>query len=93
LDRQAIRAKQLQAVEKLVDFNKKLLRYSSATNYTDVLTSEQNVLSAQIERVNDHLQQWQAVIALYRSLGGGAKLSEFTVAHNFISDQKLSCNL
>jgi len=73
LDKQAIRAKQMQTVEKSVDLNIKLLRYSSATNYTDVLTSEQNVLSAQIEGVNDRLQQWQALTALYRSLGGGAK--------------------
>jgi len=56
LDKQAIRAKQLQAVEKSVDLNIKLLRYSSAANYTDVLTSKQNVLYAQIEGVNDQLQ-------------------------------------
>nr|WP_121273697.1 efflux transporter outer membrane subunit [Pedobacter schmidteae] len=69
---QEIRIKQLAALQKSVDFTKKLLRYSSATNYTDVLTSEQNLLAAQLEDVDDKLQQWQAVIALYRSLGGGA---------------------
>ena len=73
LEQQTVRAKQLQALVKSVDFNKKLLRYSSATNYTDVLTSEQNLLSAQINGVDDQLQQWQAVITLYRSLGGGDK--------------------
>lgn len=69
---QEIRVKQLAALQKSVDFTKKLLRYSSATNYTDVLTSEQNLLSAQMEDIDDKLQQWQAVIALYRSLGGGS---------------------
>lgn len=69
---QEIRIKQLVALQKSVDFTKKLLRYSSATNYTDVLTSEQNLLAAQLEDVDDKLQQWQAVIALYRSLGAGA---------------------
>lgn len=65
------REKQLASLEKAVDFTKELLRYSSATNYTDVLTSEQNLLTAQIGRINDRLQQWQAVIELYRALGGG----------------------
>ncbi|NML42070.1 efflux transporter outer membrane subunit [Chitinophaga sp. G-6-1-13] len=64
------REKQLASLEKAVDFTKELLRYSSSTNYTDVLTSEQNLLSAQIGSINDRLQQWQAVIALYRALGG-----------------------
>lgn len=68
-----IRVKQLTALQKSVDFTKKLLRYSSATNYTDVLTSEQNLLAAQLEDIDDKLQQWQAVIALYRSLGGGGE--------------------
>ncbi|MNL43022.1 Cation efflux system protein CusC precursor [compost metagenome] len=68
---QEIRVKQLTALQKSVDFTKKLLRYSSATNYTDVLTSEQNLLAAQLEDIDDKLQQWQAVIALYRALGGG----------------------
>lgn len=63
------REKQLASLEKAVDFTKELLRYSSSTNYTDVLTSEQNLLSAQMGRINDQLQQWQAVIALYRALG------------------------
>lgn len=66
---QEIRLKQVAALQKSVDFTKKLLRYSSATNYTDVLTSEQNLLAAQLEGVNDRLLEWQAVIALYRSLG------------------------
>nr|WP_157247308.1 efflux transporter outer membrane subunit [Pedobacter panaciterrae] len=71
IEQQSIRTKQLQSLQKSVDFTKKLLRYSSATNYTDVLTSEQNLLSAQLDNIGDKLQQWQAVISLYRALGGG----------------------
>lgn len=71
LGQQSIRTKQLQSLQKSVDFTKKLLRYSSATNYTDVLTSEQNLLSAELDNIGDKLQQWQAVISLYRALGGG----------------------
>jgi outer membrane protein TolC len=50
-----------------------LLKYTSSTNYTDVLTSEVNLLSAQLNGINDKLQQLQAVVSLYQSLGGGWK--------------------
>jgi len=65
------RAKQIAALEKSVDYTEELLRYSSATNYTDVLTSEQSLLAAQLSGVNDRLQKLQAVVNLYRALGGG----------------------
>ncbi|HET6252923.1 MAG TPA: efflux RND transporter permease subunit [Puia sp.] len=71
LEKQGTRRDQIQSLEKAVDFTKELLRYSSATNYTDVLTSEQSLLSAQLSGVNDRLQQLQAVVDLYRALGGG----------------------
>lgn len=67
------REKQIEALEKAVDFTQQLLEYSSATNYTDVLTSEQNLLAAQLSGVNDNLQKLQAVVDLYRALGGGWK--------------------
>jgi len=54
-----------------VDYTEQLLRYSSATNYTDVLTSEQALLAARLSGVNDRLQQLQAIVNLYRALGGG----------------------
>ncbi len=65
------RAKQIAALEKSVDYTEQLLRYSSATNYNDVLTSEQSLLGAQLNAVNDRLQQLQAIVNLYRALGGG----------------------
>jgi outer membrane protein, multidrug efflux system len=71
LEKQASRNNQLQALDKAVNFTKQLLRYSSATNYTDVLTSEQALLAAQLSAVNDRLQQLQAVVDLYKALGGG----------------------
>jgi multidrug efflux system outer membrane protein len=67
------RAKQIQALEKAVEYTEQLLRFSSATNYTDVLTSEQSLLAAQLSGVNDRLQKLQAVVNLYRALGGGWK--------------------
>lgn len=60
-------------LQKSVEFTKELLKYSANTNYTDVLTSEQSLLSAQLNSVSDKEQQFQAIISLYRSLGGGWK--------------------
>jgi multidrug efflux system outer membrane protein len=73
VEKEEARAKQIAALEKAVDFTQELLRYSSATNYTDVLTSEQSLLAAQLSGVNDRLQKLQSVVNLYRALGGGWK--------------------
>ena len=73
VEKEDSREKQIEALEKAVDFTQQLLEYSSATNYTDVLTSEQNLLAAQLSGVNDNLQKLQAVVDLYRALGGGWK--------------------
>ena len=73
VEKEDSRAKQIAALEKAVDFTQQLLEYSSATNYTDVLTSQQNLLSAQLSGINDELQKLQALLDLYRALGGGRK--------------------
>jgi outer membrane protein, multidrug efflux system len=49
-----------------------LLTYGSA-NYTEVLNAQASLLSAQLSSVNDRLQQLNAVVSLYRALGGGWK--------------------
>ncbi|HEV2355891.1 MAG TPA: TolC family protein, partial [Puia sp.] len=71
LGKQGTRREEIQSLEKAVDFTKELLKYSSATNYTDVLTSEQSLLAAQLDGVNDKLQELQAIVDLYEALGGG----------------------
>lgn len=71
VEKETSRAKQIASLEKAVDYTKELLKYSSATNYTDVLTSEQSLLAAQLSGVNDRLQKLQAIVNLYRALGGG----------------------
>ena len=70
-DKIKIRELQISFLQKSVDYTKELLKYSANTNYTDVLTSEQSLLAARLSSVNDKVQQLQAVISLYRSLGGG----------------------
>jgi multidrug efflux system outer membrane protein len=72
-EKEVARTKQIASLTKAVEFTEELLKYSSATNYTDVLTSQQSLLTAQLSAVNDRLEKLQAVVNLYRSLGGGWK--------------------
>jgi multidrug efflux system outer membrane protein len=68
----AIRNLQLDALKRSVDYTRLLLKGGYVT-YTDVLTSEQGYLAAQLSSVNDRLQQLTAIVSLYQSLGGGWK--------------------
>jgi len=61
---------QLEALEKAVTYSRELLQYGEA-NYTEVLTAQQNYLSAQLSNINYKLQQLTAGVDLYRALGGG----------------------
>lgn len=72
LDKMSVRINQLTALQKSVEYSQELLRYGSA-NYTEVIQARQSLLAAQLNRVNDRLQQLQAVVNLYRALGGGAR--------------------
>ncbi|MFA6471842.1 MAG: TolC family protein [Candidatus Latescibacterota bacterium] len=67
-----LRELQLDSLNKSVDYTKELLTYGTA-NYTEVLNALQGLLSAQLSSVNDRLQQLNAVVSLYRALGGGWK--------------------
>ncbi len=67
-----LRELQLNSLLKSVDYTKELLTYGSA-NYTEVLNAQQGLLNAQINSVNDRLQELSAVVSLYRALGGGWK--------------------
>jgi outer membrane protein, multidrug efflux system len=69
--RTSIRQKQITALAQSVDFTKELLTNNSATNYNDVITAEQALLSAQLSAVNDQLQKKLALVSLYHALGGG----------------------
>jgi multidrug efflux system outer membrane protein len=69
-DKKRIRTQQLAALVKSVDYTEELLRAGFA-NYTEVLTARQSLLQAQLNGVNDDLQQRQAVTDLYHALGGG----------------------
>lgn len=72
VDKAAVRTNQLNALQKSVEYSRELLRYGSA-NYIEVINARQSLLGAELGRVNDRLQQLQAIVDLYRALGGGWK--------------------
>lgn len=72
VEKMNIRTNQISALQKSVEYTQELLQNGFAT-YTEIITARQSLLQAELGRVNDRLQQLQAVVNLYRSLGGGWK--------------------
>ena len=70
LEKINIRSKQMTALRHSVSYSQELLENGFA-NYTEIITARQSLLQAELGGVNDRLQQLQAVVNLYRSLGGG----------------------
>lgn len=66
----ALREKQIESLEKSVEYTQQLLTLGTST-YLEVLTAQQSLLSAQLSEVTDNFQQMQAIVNLYRALGGG----------------------
>lgn len=65
-----IRRKQLEALRTSVYFTQELLKAGEA-NYTEVLSAQQNYISARLNQVSDRLEQLQYNVNLYKALGGG----------------------
>ena len=61
---------QVEQLDKAVTYTNALFQSGEAT-YLELLTSQQNLLSAQLSEVADNFQRIQAVINLYSALGGG----------------------
>ena len=72
LRKSEIRESQIESSRNSVYFTQELLKAGEA-NYTEVLTAEQNLLSAQLNQVNDKLEQLQCTVNLYKALGGDVK--------------------
>lgn len=66
------REMQIEACRNSVYFTQELLKAGDA-NYTEVLTAEQNLLSALLTQVDDRLEQLQYSVNLYKALGGGVE--------------------
>ena len=66
----SIRTNQMTALQRSVQYSQELLRYGFA-NYTEIITARLSLLQAELGGVNDRLQALNAIVNLYRSLGGG----------------------
>ncbi len=63
---------QIADLEAATEKTRLLVQYSN-TNYLEVLTAQQSLLSAQLTLAEDESDKALSVIALYRALGGGAE--------------------
>ena len=70
IEKRDIRRNQMIALTRSVEYSLELLRNGFAI-YPEVITARQSLLQAELGSVNDRLQQLQATVNLYRSLGGG----------------------
>jgi len=61
---------QIDALQTAVTSTRLLMRHGT-TNYLEVLTAQQSLLSAQLSEVSDKYDEVQSVILLYHALGGG----------------------
>tara|TARA_R110002124_G_scaffold114915_2_gene270489 strand:- start:1209 stop:2123 length:915 start_codon:yes stop_codon:yes gene_type:complete len=55
------------------ELNSEILLNNGFGTYLDLLTARQNALNAELNTIDNKLQQLQAVVELYRALGGGWK--------------------
>ncbi len=67
-----IRMRQIEALESAVESTQLLMRHGDAT-YLEVLTAQQNLLSAQLSQIADRFEGIQGIVNLYQALGGGAE--------------------
>lgn len=72
IEKSQLLTEQVFNLERSVEYTRDLLLYSTgSTNYLEVLTAQQGLLSAQMNLINTDLTRARAVINLYQALGGG----------------------
>lgn len=67
-----VSARQIEALEEAVRATRLLMTYSSGSNYLEVLTAQQSLLTAQLTETQEIFDKIQGIIKLYHALGGGA---------------------
>lgn len=67
-----IGTRQVRTLQEVVRKTELLMRHSS-TNYLEVLTAQQSLLSAEQTQAQDRFDEIQGVINLYHALGGGSR--------------------
>lgn len=71
-EKSKLEAHRIEVLKKNVEATQQLMGLST-TNYLEVITAEENLLNAEINKVSDDLAKMQAVVSLYNALGGGVK--------------------
>ncbi|NLP58527.1 efflux transporter outer membrane subunit [Lutibacter sp. B1] len=66
----SIRKNQLDVLTQAADYSDELLQYGMV-NYLEVLTAKDNALNTELGYITNKYNQMNAIITLYRSLGGG----------------------
>ncbi len=65
-----IREQQVETLKKASEYSEELLAYGLA-NYLEVLTAKDNALNSELNLIDNRYKQFNAIITLYRALGGG----------------------
>ena len=65
-----IKSKEVNVLASSVEVSSELFKYGKA-NYLEVLTAQRDALSSKLELVDIKKQQYNSIINLYKSLGGG----------------------
>jgi NodT family efflux transporter outer membrane factor (OMF) lipoprotein len=69
-EKSELEQKQIDALSKSVEYTKDLLAMGGAS-YIEVITSQQQLLNAELSKVADDFYKMQAIVNLYSALGGG----------------------
>lgn len=70
LEREAIKQKEYEAYQNATQYSEELLTYGMAT-YLDVLISKEAALNARLSVINSKFGKLNAIIQLYKAVGGG----------------------
>ena len=74
-DKQSLYDSQVEALQRAARATKLKMQYGSTT-YLEVLTAQNSLLQAQFTLIANRMQTLQAVVTLYRALGGGSEYEE-----------------
>ena len=74
-EKQSLYDSQVEALQRAAKATKLKMQYGSTT-YLEVLTAQNSLLQAQFTQIANRMQTLQAVVTLYRALGGGSEYEE-----------------
>lgn len=63
--------KQIEALEKSVEYTEDLMNFGQSTTYLEILTARSQLLSAQLASLSNMHDKASALISLYQAVGGG----------------------